>query len=131
MVRIVKRVAESDGCLDGFQMSWAAREARERLEHDDIYGEVMSRPVSDLVACICADLGLNPHWAHLAQEAWARDEIDSGEVGEALAAHLEGGGEGPEETPLDSVPTIPTYEERLQTLAQEAAGVLAARQESG
>ncbi|MEI9889795.1 MAG: hypothetical protein WDN45_03400 [Caulobacteraceae bacterium] len=91
----------------------------------------MSWPVSDLVAAICHDLGLTPNWAHLAAEAWAQDEIDSGPVGEALADYLEGGAEGAEAAPLDSIPTIPTYEERLQTLAQEAAVVLAAHRESG
>ncbi len=133
VARVVKRVAEADGRLDGFQMSWARREARERLEHDDIYGQVMSQPVSDLVAAICRDLGLTPDWARLAAEAWAQDEIDSGEIGGPLQDLLD----SPPETesaqaaPLDSIPTIPTYEERLQALAQEAAVVLAARQESG
>ena len=49
----------------------------------------MSRPVSDLVADICRDLGLNPHWARLAKEAWAEAEIQSEAVGEALQAMLE------------------------------------------
>ena len=74
VARIVKRVAQADGGLDGTQVRWAAREVSERLEHDDIYGQVMSQPVSDLVHDICYDLGLTPVWARLAEEAWAQDE---------------------------------------------------------
>ena len=55
VARIVRRVAQAHGGLDGFQIGWAGREARERLEHDDIYGQVISQPVSDLVAGICRD----------------------------------------------------------------------------
>ena len=36
VTRIVKRVAEADGSLNGFRIGCAARESRERLEHDDI-----------------------------------------------------------------------------------------------
>ena len=89
VARIVARVAEGHEELDPFQVSWAAREARERLEHDDIYGQVMSQPISDIVADICHDLGLNPDWARLADEAWAQDEMDSGHVGEPLQALLD------------------------------------------
>ena len=132
VARIVKRVAEDQEGLDGFQVDWAARQARERLEHDDIYGQVMTRPVSDLVADICRDLGLTPEWARLAEEAWAQDEINGGEVGEALRDHLDGAdpsgsGEGPPAAPI----RIPTFGQRLQAAAREAQAVLAARRESG
>ena len=50
----------------------------------------MSQPVSELVADICHDIGPTPDWKRLAEEAWAQDEIDSGEVGKALADYSEG-----------------------------------------
>ena len=71
IARVVRRVAERHKDLDPFQVSWCAREAGERLEHDDIYGPVMTLPVSELVQAICHDLGLTPDWARLADEAWA------------------------------------------------------------
>ncbi|MGZ3369213.1 MAG: hypothetical protein ACXWK1_09850 [Caulobacteraceae bacterium] len=152
VARIVRRVAEAHGGLDGFQIGWAAREARERLEHDDIYGQVMSQPVSDLVADICRDLGLTPNWARLAEEAWAEEEILSGDVGEALAGYTDSaaspaggvsgsaggasrtgprsGGEGTGEAPPALV-SIPTLDERLQALASDPQVLAAARRESG
>ena len=59
-------------------------EACERLDDEDLYGSVLARPMSDLVAGICKDLGLNPDWSRLFQEAWAQAELAGGEVGEAL-----------------------------------------------
>jgi hypothetical protein len=61
----------------------AAQRDREHAEHierligesgerDDIYKEVNSRPVSELIAMICRDIGLDPDWPRLAQEAWVQ-----------------------------------------------------------
>jgi len=91
VARIIHRVAEGQGGLEGFQVSWLDRQARERLEHDDIYGQVMTQPVSELVARICDDLGLTPQWKHLALEAWAEDEIEGGAPGAPLQALLDEG----------------------------------------
>jgi hypothetical protein len=55
-----------------------AEEAAERLEHDDIYGDLTTRPVGEIVALICRDLRLSPDWSRWAQEAWAQEEIRSG-----------------------------------------------------
>jgi len=153
VARIVRRIAQGDDRLDGYQVGWAGREARERLEHDDIYGQVMSQPVSDIVADICHDLGLNPDWARLADEAWAQDEMDSGHVGEPLQALLDEddedervlpcerqrtGGESDREgdrsnaqragAGMDRAPplAIPTLEDRLQALASDPATLAAA-----
>jgi hypothetical protein len=56
-------------------------ETSERLDREDLYGAVLSRPVSELVAMVCRDLGLDPDWSGLAGEAWAQDEAASGDVG--------------------------------------------------
>lgn len=126
VARIVKRVAEAQGGLDGFQIGRVAREVCERLEHDDVYGQVMSQPVSDLVADICFDLGLTPNWARLAEEAWAEEEIASGDVGEAFQALVA----SPRRT-AGPIPAIPTFDDRLQALACDPEVLAAARRESG
>jgi hypothetical protein len=75
---IVARVAKPQLGEDEKALDRLMTEVCERLEDDDIYGDVMTRPVGELVALICRDLGLDPDWPTLAQEAWAREEIESG-----------------------------------------------------
>jgi len=72
------------------------RELGERLVDDTCYGDVLSRPFSEVVARICDDLGLSPDWPSLAEEAWAREEIDSGEIGWPLAERLKDRPPGPD-----------------------------------
>lgn len=64
------------------------REAAERLERDDLYGEVLTRPISELVFEICRDLNLAPDWPRLARQPWARREMADGKAGAPLKAHL-------------------------------------------
>lgn len=65
----------------------AERDAAERFEseseHD--FTRLMRRPLSEVVAHICRDIGLRPDWSVLAREAWALQEIESGTVGAPLA----------------------------------------------
>jgi hypothetical protein len=63
-----------------------AETAWERLDHDDIYGDLTAQPVGEIIARVCRDLGLAPDWSRLAEEAWARDEIDSGAMGSPFLA---------------------------------------------
>jgi hypothetical protein len=75
-------------------------EAAERLDSDDIYGDVLNRPLGELVALICRDLGLEPDWDGLAQEAWALDEIARGDPGSPFAAPAAGeNGQTPQDRP--------------------------------
>jgi hypothetical protein len=67
------------------EVEWLVGDGAERLDRDDIYGLVQSRPVSELVAMICKDLGLDPDWPKLAEEAWARAEMAGGDVGWPMA----------------------------------------------
>jgi hypothetical protein len=92
--RIVERVVEA-GEHDFHTAASLIREAQERLEHDDIYGDVLSKPVSELIDQICRDLGLSPDWESLAQEAWAREEMESGATGSPLAAWMAGYADAP------------------------------------
>ena len=78
--RIVGRVAEAAG-EDEDKVESLVLEASERLDDDDIYGDVLARPVSEVVADICQDLGLAPDWPRLAAEAWAQAESGAGPSG--------------------------------------------------
>ena len=85
--RIVGRVAKAAGG-DEEQVEALVAEAGERLDDDGLYAHVMSRPVSEIVADICRDLGLDPDWPRLAEEAWAKAEIESGAAGWPFVALL-------------------------------------------
>ena len=87
LVGIVERVActERD---DPDAVERLLAEAAERLDRDDLYGDVLTRPISEIVADICRDLGLDPDWANLAQEAWAQEAIADGEAGAPLEAWM-------------------------------------------
>jgi hypothetical protein len=78
--RILARVAarQHDDIETIFRLE---AEAAERLDQDDLYGPLLARPVSELVAMIAHDLGLDPDWPQLAEEAWAQEEEASGAVG--------------------------------------------------
>lgn len=82
---IVERVAEA-GRDDKAEVDRLTREADERLDDDGLIGDVLSRPTSEIVARICKDLGLDPDWTRLAEEAWAQEEIESGTAGSPLLA---------------------------------------------
>jgi hypothetical protein len=60
-------------------------EARECLKDRERFGDLMGLPISDIIARICRDLGVTPDWLRLSEDAWAREEVRSGVVGEALA----------------------------------------------
>jgi hypothetical protein len=83
--RIVGRIAWAEGRPVG-EVERLARHAAELLDHDDHYGDMLSRPISELIALICQDLGLAPDWPQLAEEAWAKAEIAGGAAGAPLAA---------------------------------------------
>ena len=107
--RIVERIAVRHHD-DADEIERLVEEASERLDHDDLYGDILSRPVSDLVAMICRDLGLDPDWPSLAQEAWALNEIHNnqpfpprGEVARDAPAPRDDGGNpthAPQASPL-------------------------------
>jgi hypothetical protein len=70
---IVSRIAKGE-TDDEDRLEAIACETAERLDDDDIYGQVADRPVGELVALICRDLGLDPDWERLGEEAWAVEE---------------------------------------------------------
>jgi hypothetical protein len=76
--RIVERVAKTACGDDEDRIDRLVIEAGERLDDEDLYGDILEHPVGELVALLCRDLGLDPDWSRLAEEAWAREEIASG-----------------------------------------------------
>ena len=83
--RTVGRIALGDGQEHG-EANRLAREAVERLDQDELYGDILTRPFREIIAQICQDMGLSPDWPQLAEEAWAKAEIESGAAGSPLAA---------------------------------------------
>jgi hypothetical protein len=86
---IIDRVAQGQ-TDDEDELEQINDEAAERLDADDIYGDVLNRPLGELVAIICRHMGLEPDWDRLAQEAWALDEIASGDPGSPFLARAGG-----------------------------------------
>ncbi len=74
--RIVRRLAQDAHDGNPAQVDKLTIEASERLEDEDLYRDVIDRPVGELVAGLCRDLGLEPNWRGLADEPWALDEQD-------------------------------------------------------
>lgn len=83
--RIVERVIRAE-LSDEDEVDRLAEAAWERLDHDEIYGDLTAQPVGEIIARVCRDLGLSPDWSRLAEEAWARDEIDRGAAGSPFLA---------------------------------------------
>jgi hypothetical protein len=78
--RVVERVAGRRHD-DAREVELLVEEASERLDREDVHGGILSKPVSEWIDLICRDLGLDPDWPRLAQEAWAREEMDSPAAG--------------------------------------------------
>ena len=90
VAQIVERMARSDGEPEEV-VERLYNEAAERLERLDVYGDPAFRPISELVAEICRDLGLKPDWAVLATHPWARKEIALDERPKDDCLHEEAG----------------------------------------
>lgn len=129
-VQIVKRVARDHCEQPPYEVKAVVEEAAERLQNDDIYGLVASRPVGELVAMICEDLGLEPDWDALAAEAWAQAEIESGAKGSPFLDDDLSEDDEPE-VPAPKAGPARTYEETLAALARDPAILAAARRDTG
>jgi hypothetical protein len=81
---IVERLAEA-ASLDREAAERLASEAAERLDEDIHFRDLTRRPLGEVVALICKDLGLEPDWDLLAGEYWARSEIDRSPPGSPYA----------------------------------------------
>ncbi|HEY4030135.1 MAG TPA: hypothetical protein VGM25_07310 [Caulobacteraceae bacterium] len=83
--RIIERAAKARHPDDEPAVDRLMTEAGDRLDDDDLYGDVLERPMSEVLALICRDLGLELDWTRLAEEAWATQEIAGGQPGWPLA----------------------------------------------
>jgi hypothetical protein len=134
-VRIVRRVARDHCRQEPHAVSAIAREAAERLDDDDIYGLVQTRPVGELVALICRDFGLQPDWNALAGEAWAKAEVARGARGSPFLEADDEEPDGPEEDPDPDAPAqvrlTRTVDGALEALARDPEIIAAARRDTG
>jgi hypothetical protein len=121
----VKRVMARVICAEAEDQETADRlfkEVGERLNDPTLCGD-LNRPFSEIVAGICRDLGLSPDWAVLSQEAWAREEVQSGRPGAPLQTPLplDGGEVGsggeraePDRMAQEAAPPMPIQEWRRE-----------------
>lgn len=80
---IVRKVAEAEHD-DVEQVEWLVAEAAERLERED-FDETLARPVREIVAGICKDLGLSPDWLSLEEDISAAEDFARRVLGPAAA----------------------------------------------
>jgi hypothetical protein len=100
---IVQRLAES-AALESETAERLAFEAGERIEDDNLHRDLTKRPVGEVVALICKDLGLEPDWDRVAGEWWARSEINRSPPGSPFAGWKAGRAE--ELPPLARAPPL-------------------------
>ncbi|OJU07709.1 MAG: hypothetical protein BGN86_03205 [Caulobacterales bacterium 68-7] len=79
---IIEDAHSEDETREGYDR--CIREATERLKDPREFGDILSRPFSEVIDQICKDLGLDLDWSELAEEAWAKREVASGKVGRPL-----------------------------------------------
>ncbi len=89
--RVIERLAKAEHPRDEEEVDALVGEAAERLDDEDLYGDLLDRPMSEIVARLCKDLGLSPDWTELAEELWAKEEIASGGPGWPLAGRAMSG----------------------------------------
>jgi hypothetical protein len=63
----------------------------ECLHDEDEYGDILQRPIGEVVALICKDLGLEPDWDAWAHKPWAVEEAAADAPGSPFARRAEGG----------------------------------------
>jgi hypothetical protein len=57
---------------DAFEAAEQMERVHERLADPDITGDLLDRPIPELIAEICRDLRLSPDWSEVEGEAWMR-----------------------------------------------------------
>jgi hypothetical protein len=71
---VVRRLGEASS-MDGEAVERLVREAGERLEEEGFFHDITERPMGEVVALVCEDLGIAPDWALLSDIYWAQLEI--------------------------------------------------------
>ena len=74
------------------------RERSDRIEREDLE-DFSDKPVSEIIAIICADLGITPDWQAWSLEPWALEELRSGVPGSPYNTHP---------THIEHTPNIPS-----------------------
>jgi hypothetical protein len=102
---IVQNLAEARS-LEREAVERLVREAGERLEDDRFYRELTERPLGEMVALICKDLGLEPDWDRLADTYWAKAEIKRPPPGSPYAGWT--ARQAPIQAPEPAPPLVPS-----------------------
>ena len=63
-------------------------ELTERLEEDEFFDDRRHWPISETIAMICQDLGLDPDWSRWGRRRWARDEALASPRGSPYATYI-------------------------------------------
>jgi hypothetical protein len=71
---VVERLGEAEH-LEGEAVKRLVREAGERLEDERFFHDITERPMGEIVALVCKDLGIAPDWELLSDIYWAQSEI--------------------------------------------------------
>jgi hypothetical protein len=87
-VASIVRSAIEDAHGEGAEVERLVAEAAERLEQER-FDEGLTRPVGEIVAGICQDLGLQPDWRGLARDIAAAEAFARGERGPAAVSEEE------------------------------------------
>ena len=89
--RIVERLCQAEHSGDEDEIDRLVIDAGERLDDEDLYGDLMQQPMSVIVARLCRDLDLHPDWGKLSQEYWAQQESSPLPLDKADGHRLAGG----------------------------------------
>ena len=79
---LVAEVAAKDG--DVHAALDFAHDLRERLTESDRFGPLLSRPLVEVVALICADIGLSPDWSRWSDADFASETHASRKQGQSF-----------------------------------------------
>ena len=77
--RAVQRAIDAEGkrgTRDSLLREWRQR-LDERLRDENIEGDLLKLPITEILKRICSDLGLDPNWDLWKHEAWAMAEAEA------------------------------------------------------
>jgi hypothetical protein len=84
--RVVEATLDAKAGKDWRERERLEDEFRERLKDFDDYAHCGKRPIGEIIARICRDLGVTPDWARWVDAAWAGDEMATKPPGSPYAA---------------------------------------------
>ena len=95
--RLVEQAIEAEHDDDGYEVERLSDEARERMDDEEAFGDLLSRPIEEIVARICRDRGFEPDWSACMARGWVAGPPDQEPDTQAAPPDGPAGGEPPEE----------------------------------